>query len=200
MDHNSQEYWDKQHKSEGFGTWRKYPYGFMLIRKTFQRSARIVELGCGMGVLLRQLQADGHVISGLDISKHATTKLQRSGYKARHFDATKDMSRLPAELYDAVIATEFFEHFDDETLDYMLTHCKRIAPILVGIVPDQMLPPEEFPEHKQCFSKETLHALLSKYYDNVMVDQFTEKFEKSATVGIKLNCLYFLAQNTGDQK
>lgn len=197
MNINTQKYWDDVYKSEGLNTWRKYPYGFMLIRKTFQKPCNVLELGCGMGVLMRQLKADGHSVIGLDISKHAVTKLRRTGLRARQFDVTTDNWQDLSPSYDAIVCTEFLEHFDNEQLAHILRNTSQKCGILVGIVPDQMLPPEEFPEHEQCFDKDTLTTLLLNYYDNVQVSQFTEQFEKSAAVGIKLNCLYFLAQKTG---
>lgn len=189
---NTQKYWDSIWRKEGQNTWRKYPHGFNLIKQTFVKPSKILDMGCGMGVLMRHLK--DHDITGADISKVAVQRLRRAGWKAFVHDAAKDIWGN-FQGYDAVVMTEFLEHFHDDQIDFILMNASNTAPILIGIVPDQMLAPEEHAEHYQCFDSESLKKLLSKYYSDIEIHPFVESFPKGDGTGIRLNCLYFLAQN-----
>lgn len=97
---------------------------------------RILDLGCGKGRFARALQAEGAVVTGLDLSSAMLSEavgVDRVRASAR---------RLPfrSGAFDAVVAVEVFEHLDPTTWRATLCEARRVlAPRGSVVVVDKSL-------------------------------------------------------------
>jgi 2-polyprenyl-3-methyl-5-hydroxy-6-metoxy-1,4-benzoquinol methylase len=74
-------------------------------------AARVLDVGCGNGLLIEELQRVGIEADGLDPSPWARAAAARLGFRL-HVGRVED-ERLPAQTYDAVTSTSTFEHIPD---------------------------------------------------------------------------------------
>jgi 2-polyprenyl-3-methyl-5-hydroxy-6-metoxy-1,4-benzoquinol methylase len=85
----------------------------LLDRLGLRPPARILDAGCGWGVTLDYLEERGYQAIGMDVSRRALERLDRSGRSLIEADLTKPLDRH-APLYDAVLALDVIEHLDDD--------------------------------------------------------------------------------------
>src|SRR5690606_10046182 len=78
-------------------------------------AARVLDVGCGNGVISRSLGKEGFEVYGIDISDKAIEKAkQLNTYPNVHFEV-KSAEQLVAEgkTYDVIICSEVLEHLHD---------------------------------------------------------------------------------------
>ncbi len=168
---NTREYWNKIWCGEGYATWRKYPKTFSEISKEVGKEKRVLDVGCGVGLLLNILEQNNYV-EGVDISDEAIKTLSLFGIKGK---AAK-IPPLPFEdnEFDVIVASEFLEHFID--VNSILLELKRAAEKVIISVPDNILGPEEEKEHFQKFTSGSLQNLLMRHFRSVKIKKFTDSF------------------------
>jgi SAM-dependent methyltransferase len=98
------------------------------------RPARLVEIGCGDGALLAELERRdaAAVLAGFDVSEEAVRAARARGLK--QVDAF-DGRRLPVDddAFDAALLSHVLEHVDDPPA--LLREAARVAPTVVVEVP-----------------------------------------------------------------
>lgn len=124
---------------------RRLPHLRSLVRKLAptEKRARVVDLGCGYGMLLEALEAEGfHDRQGVDVSEEMVEVARRLG---RNDVECADLEAYVAQLedgsVDCVFAMDVLEHFDKPTLFKLLDaiHAKlRPGGTLIGHVPNAM--------------------------------------------------------------
>jgi len=72
------------------------------------RGARVLDVGCGTGTLLAQLQDAGAAAQGVELSACARARCTQRGLSI--VGLSIDDAHLPAAAYDAITATEVIEH------------------------------------------------------------------------------------------
>ena len=75
----------------------------LLEKLGVDRSARVLDAGCGWGVTLVRLERSGFHVDGLDISKRALEALDRPGRLLIQADLAQPIAG-DIESYDAVLA------------------------------------------------------------------------------------------------
>ena len=97
---------------------------------------KILDLGCGKGRFARALQAEGAVVTGLDLSSAMLSE-------AVGVDRVRGSARcLPFRSggFDAVVAVEVFEHLDPATSSATLREARRVlAPRGAVVVVDKSM-------------------------------------------------------------
>lgn len=73
---------------------------------------RLLDLGCGSGLISRQFQARGWQVRGLDFSPVAVAKAHQNGIEAAVADIDEGLPE-PSAAYDAVVAGDVLEHVFD---------------------------------------------------------------------------------------
>lgn len=87
-----------------------------------QPGARLLEIGCGSGAMLRRMQDRGWQVEGVDFDPQAVAQAKGLGLQVRMGDTLK-MS-LPAATYDAVVMSHVIEHVPDARA--LLSECTRL--------------------------------------------------------------------------
>src|SRR5581483_4040567 len=94
-------------REENEGTLRK----IALLKPT--RDVRILDVGCGTGVLLRALEAAGYTnVTGIELSEYAAFVARKNVKGAVHVGDILDVD-LPSGGFDVINATEVIEHLRD---------------------------------------------------------------------------------------
>jgi len=161
---NTANYWDIIYTTEGADTHRKYPEMFERITGMIDRGSKIVELGCGVGILGSRLTAQKQVqYVGYDISPVAVEMA-----KTRFLDAhVLDVRELDVNHLDGasvVVATELVEHLDRDVFDYVMnTIDYSKTGKFIFTVPNKCMGPEEEPEHVALFDANLVRKYVKSW-------------------------------------
>lgn len=157
---NSQSYWDNRWtNSPGFSRRCEKAICNLVDPKT-----SVLDVGFGTGRILRSLKKDKQCkVFGIDISRVAVDSLRREGIPALVMDVEDFSDKTP---YDVVILSHTLEHVssDEQLIKKLALNTKKYV---IVAVPNNCMPPEEEPEHQRVYTKESLIALLSKYFKNI---------------------------------
>jgi len=85
----------------------------LLRRIGLQTPCRVIEVGCGWGTNLRELERSGYAVTGLDVSRNALVRLDRADRTLIEADLAEDLPP-DAPQYDVVLALDVIEHIDDD--------------------------------------------------------------------------------------
>ena len=159
---NTPDYWNRIWKHEDPDA-RQYPevhsriLQWIHLHQGIHKSTRIVDLGCGAGVLLRQIRSNFRAVqlTGIDFSVEAINNLNL--YSIRGI--IDDLTYLPQIEADIAIATEVLEHIDDDKK--LILRMFDIADTIFISVPNNRLPPSEEPEHQRTYTGQQLKSLLT---------------------------------------
>ena len=113
-----------QHKDINY---YNYEFGLEKIKRVFDfeknKNLKIIDLGCGDGRLLEELNKFGHDVAGVDINQKAITTLEQKNIKATQADLEKKLP-LKNNQYDVVLLLDTLEHLVNQ--DGILKECNKI--------------------------------------------------------------------------
>ena len=109
----------KYHQLEAEHWWFKGRRDYILeMTDKLDRSARILDIGCSSGLLLKDLLDQGFApknLHGIDISEEAIHRAKNAGFEHVHvMDATN--IELEAGSYDLLIASDCLEHLEEDEI------------------------------------------------------------------------------------
>lgn len=102
------------------------PWIMKEIRKNIGFHGRVLDLGCGAGLLTNQVAKAGYQATGIDISS-SSLKVAKARDKTRTVDYVEgDVYNLPFadRSFDVVIATDLLEHVSDPR--HVVTEASRV--------------------------------------------------------------------------
>ncbi len=148
------------------------PYLNRLIRRAFPSdlTARIVDLGCGEGALLRALAAHGYRDArGVDTSPEQVAAAVARGSQVVCGDLLETLRAMPDASQDVVVAFDVLEHFKkDEVLelgDHVHRVLRRDGRFIVHVPNGSALlgAPTFFSDltHEICFTPHSMRQLMS---------------------------------------
>jgi len=156
---NTRDYWDNIYSKEGAIGFREYPEMFGKVTAAVDEGETVTELGCGKGILGSRLTAEKQVkYYGYDISEVAVEMC-----KTRFLHAeVRDVREISIEeLKGTVIMTELIEHLSQRDATELLDKVYQSeAEKFIVTCPDHCLGPDEWREHEQLFSVESLASVL----------------------------------------
>jgi 2-polyprenyl-3-methyl-5-hydroxy-6-metoxy-1,4-benzoquinol methylase len=169
---NTKRNWDIHHSI--YQGSLNYPHKFKFISQELLKyeQAKIIDLGCGFGHLLKQIKKDhpNFQIEGLEFSKVAVDYVNSLGINCKE-------GTMPADLknysdYDVVIATEVLEHFNEADRIEIIKNVYGMLKIggkAIFTVPDNIMPPGtgpgQEPFHLTCFNIDSLKLFLGTVFD-----------------------------------
>jgi 2-polyprenyl-3-methyl-5-hydroxy-6-metoxy-1,4-benzoquinol methylase len=137
-----------------------------LTLKLLQQSAvappaRVLDAGCGWGVTLDALERKGYQAVGMDISRRALERLDRSGRELVEADLTQPIEQ-PFEPYDAVLALDVIEHVDNDR-EFVARLAALVRPgglVLVSVpaLPELFTEFDAIQGHRRRYVPETLRS------------------------------------------
>jgi SAM-dependent methyltransferase len=145
-------------------------------------TGKILDFGCGVGALVKELRMRGCAATGIEIERPALKEGLLSEV-AQHIRFYKPpVLPFGADAFDTVTALEVLEHVPE--LEASLCEIARVAPKLILSVPDMSAIPMlhrhgvvpwhllEF-THVNFFTEQSLRALLGRHYRDVEIARMT---------------------------
>jgi SAM-dependent methyltransferase len=84
------------------------------LHRTLPSGARVLDFGCGVGMLLPLLAAQGHRLTGVDLDvRHTAQFLEHFGVTGATVLHADQLGTLTKEKFDAITALDVLEHVDD---------------------------------------------------------------------------------------
>jgi 2-polyprenyl-3-methyl-5-hydroxy-6-metoxy-1,4-benzoquinol methylase len=168
----SEAYWDDRLAE----TWhqRTWPTKNEIIARLTHPDQAILDIACGNGSILRDLQGRGyHDLHGLEISHYAVARLASEGFTMHHGRLPR--LAMPDHTYDAVIASQVLEHVIRR--NYFAREIARILKPGGNVfifVPNDCLGPIDEPEHVIKYNERSFRRFLSKHFEIVSIEQIKD--------------------------
>ncbi len=134
----------------------------LLQRAGIHAPARVLDAGCGWGVTLTALERSGYKVTGLDISRSALTRLDRTDRDLVVADLTQPLLGS-VNPFDAVLALDVIEHLDNDReavarLGKLARHFGGLVVVSVPAKPELFSEFDEIQGHRRRYLPETLRA------------------------------------------
>jgi len=154
-------YWDTVYGIEGAKRIRNSPELLSNLLNLIEVHDRIVEVGCGPGILGSLLTAQkaaewvGYDHSSIAVDQ-CNSRFLNAYQKAVHALATDDLGDA-----QTIIAVEVIEHLQPEDAQHLFDLVMGSGKRLIVSVPDNCMGPEEVPEHVDLFSFEKVEEITA---------------------------------------
>ncbi len=125
-----------------------------IVREYVHAGARVLEIGCGTGVLAARMARQGAVVTGIDASPamlaEARKRIAAEGLgehvTLRHMDATRIGDEFPPASFDLIVSTLVFSEFSPDERRYVLDACAGLlAPGGRLLIADEVIPARWLP-------------------------------------------------------
>jgi SAM-dependent methyltransferase len=136
----------------------------------YRETNRLLDIGCGAGLLLEAAQKQGWNVQGLDVSSNAVKHVREQGFEV--FEGELQEAGFPSQHFDVITAAELLEHLFEPRLLLQevarllrpgglfwttTPHARGLSARVLGLRWGCIWPPE----HLQLFSVRGLKTLLS---------------------------------------
>jgi SAM-dependent methyltransferase len=172
---NNSDHWDARLASTWGSRARNWPTKNELIKRGTSPDAAILDVGCGDGSILKSLITAGYTrLHGLEISRYAVDRLSREGLRV-HLGSLAHIPLRDA-FFDVVIASQVLEHIIRRRR-FVLQVRRVLKPggRAFFFVPDDCLGPIDEPEHVVKYSRASLEAFLSNYFQILTLESICDE-------------------------
>ena len=166
---NDRVHWDQRLAETWNDDGLSWPTKVALIAAVAPKEARILDVACGNGSILRALRASGYQdLHAIELSDYAVARLNEEGLQAKR--GVLPAIEHPDQHFDVVIASQVLEHIiRRHAFAREVRRVLRPGGIAFFFVPDNCLGPIDEPEHVMVYDAAKLHAFLSKHFASVEV-------------------------------
>lgn len=91
------------------GTEKVHSYKIKLLDFLSKEKSKVLDIGCGSGVMAEKIKLLGHDVEGIDISEEAIEKLKEKNIDGKVVDVNKDLPFKDAS-FDIVWCSDLIEH------------------------------------------------------------------------------------------
>lgn len=172
---NSKDYWEKVWGKDikNIPNWRHYPNKYNKIVSIVAPGSRVLDVGCGMGILMARLKDEkGCDVFGIDLSSTAINYIKSRGLPG----LVAEIPPIPAldNSYDVVIGTELIEHFPNPKiiLDEILRVLHPSGMFVLSVPENQG--PDINKEHLRSYDAESLRKFVSLKVRDFKIISITE--------------------------
>ncbi|NOZ26422.1 MAG: methyltransferase domain-containing protein [Chloroflexi bacterium] len=125
-----------------------------IVREYVRAGARVLEIGCGTGVLAARMARQGAVVAGIDASPAMLAEARRriaaeglgDHVTLRHMDATRIEDEFPPASFDLIVSTLVFSELPPDEQRYVLDACAGLlAPGGRLLIADEVIPARWLP-------------------------------------------------------
>ncbi len=172
---NTGRYWNRICEAEGRSPTRDYKVLHARILSYVPTHANMLDVGCGAGYLLAQLQCvSGISDAGVDFSSVGVQLCRRQGLVAGVADAYH--LSFPDDQFEVVTCCELLEHLDHppDALAEMFRVLRTSGLLLISVSDLAEGEVETTDEHVQQFSAETLRRLLGQSGRIIAIEQIRD--------------------------
>ncbi len=96
---------------------------------------RVLDVGCGIGYLVKRLNKEGIFTIGIDFSEGLEDYW---GDDDHFFEMDAKQIDFPVKSFDLVFSTDFFEHVEEGDIDRVANEMKRVGKRVVVFVADDI--------------------------------------------------------------
>jgi len=163
-----------------------YHKHFLKTHKSFSKGTRVLDLGCGTGGFIAELQKKGCEVWGIDIDKNAIDFIKKyfklENVFAMSFDEFFKFPNLPK--FDVITFFEVIEHLDNP-LEFIQNASKLLKEdgIIVLSTPSRertlvnQLESDFPPAHLTRWNKEAIFNLFGRFNFNIIRISYINKFK-----------------------
>ncbi len=177
LEANSQDHWNRLWKDEGHNSWRKTALApiyerieFLLGFEDIPEKSRVIDVGGGVGILASHLnKTTGRSVAVWDHSDAALEQVP-DGIETHQLDLESQYKLPPLEPGTVAIGTEILEHLSPAARDELLTHIVSSGCTGMFSVPNNLLGPDEEPQHTIKFTPLEFKQHLATYFEHVRVE------------------------------
>ena len=163
---NTETYWDAVYTREGIDSWRTYEqmYGAVVSVLNGHRVDRVIELGCGSGILGQRITASIPCSwVGMDMSAVAVAQAKSRYLNALVRDvrelSSMELGELTTGTRNAIVATELAEHLEPEALERLMSVINGSGvQVVVLTTPWKCMGPDEVREHTVLVDEQWVEA------------------------------------------
>ena len=166
---NDPAHWDRRLAETWDDPGRAWPTKVELIASRTPVHARILDVACGNGSILRALKSRGYAdLHALELSGYAVARLNQEGLQAKR--GVLPQVDYPAEYFDVVIASQVLEHIIRRgTFALEVRRVLRPGGVAYFFVPNYCLGPMDEPEHVMIYDESKLKRFLAKHFEGIDV-------------------------------
>jgi ubiquinone/menaquinone biosynthesis C-methylase UbiE len=99
------------------------------------KPVRVLDVGCGIGYLVKRLNKDGVETIGIDFSEELNDFW---GDDDNFFEMDAKQINFPDQSFDVVFSSDFFEHLEEGDIDKVASEMKRIGKHIIAFVADNI--------------------------------------------------------------
>lgn len=91
------------------GTEKLHSYKVKLLEFLPEEKSKVLDIGCGSGIMAEKISALGHDVEGIDVSDEAVKKLKEKGISGKKVDVNKSLP-FESATFDVVWCSDLIEH------------------------------------------------------------------------------------------
>lgn len=133
---------------------------------------RVLELGCGSGILTKRIRDRGLEVIGVDKNAEKINQACSTHEDIRFIQSDVLKLSLPVKSFDTVILPEILEHVPEEIGNKMFEVAWRLLKpegrMIVSVPNENCIP---HPNHIRCFTRHSLKSLLTTFGKPVLITE-----------------------------
>lgn len=138
-------------------------YGKNLLLKELVRGNSVLDVGCGAGVLLEELEKKGKKVTGIDISEKAINAAKKRLKNTKFYNKPLKKLKLKTK-FETVVCSEVLEHVEDdkEFLRLLGDFVKENGELIITVPAHKWLygPHDKYLGHYRRYSKDELRKKI----------------------------------------